>query len=430
MDMDGAIMSYFDDVIKPSVEDNGENVKVILITKAAAEGLDFKNVRQVHILEPTWNMSKINQIIGRAVRNYSHNDLPKEERTVEIYKYVSVYSKDPNGMFIDKEKYTLSEEKDRSNKIIERLLKQISFDCFIHKDRNNAYYNQFSTNSAECDYQECAMQCTTIPPNENVLSKVTYDINIKNFENYAINYVKNNLRDMFEEYFIWNLDDIIDRIKSIDDTISLEVIYTALDELVSNKSLLLDRYGREGHIICKGDYYIFNPTNVDIDSSIYAKIFDFSTFTNNIPLLDYINKEKGVSKKAEEKEKVVAQKVLTKEEITFNNKIKEKYKIYGTFRNKENITDDKFRIVDTRKLTQEELDDQRKKITGKACSSFSNEDLQDIVKSLNIKDEEIISLLNMKVDDKKSKNLIEKIKNKDFCKLLNLYLQKNDRILK
>jgi len=28
MDMDGAIMSYFDDVIKPSVEDNGENVKV------------------------------------------------------------------------------------------------------------------------------------------------------------------------------------------------------------------------------------------------------------------------------------------------------------------------------------------------------------------------------------------------------------------
>jgi hypothetical protein len=103
------------------------------------------------------------------------------------------------------------------------------------------------------------MQCTTVPPNQTALSKVTYNINIKNFENYAINYVKNNLRDMFEEYFIWNLDDIIDRIKSIDETISLEVIYTALDELVSNKSLLLDRYGREGHIICKGDYYIFNP---------------------------------------------------------------------------------------------------------------------------------------------------------------------------
>lgn len=408
---------------------HGDIIKIIIGSPIISEGITLKNVRQVHILEPTWNMSKINQIIGRAVRNYSHNDLPKEERTVQIYKYVSVYSKDTNGMFIDKEKYTLSEEKDRSNKIIERLLKQISFDCFIHKDRNNAYYNQFQKNSAECDYQECAMQCTTVPPNQTALSKVTYNINIKNFENYAINYVKNNLRDMFEEYFIWNLDDIIDRIKSIDETISLEVIYTALDELVSNKSLLLDRYGREGHIICKGDYYIFNPTNVDIDSSIYAKIFDFSTFTNNIPLLDYINKEKGVSKKTEEKEKVVVQKELTKEEIAFNNKIKEKYQIYGTFRNKENVADDKFRIVDTRKLTKEELSDQRKKITGKACSSFSNEDLQDIVKSLNIKDEDIISLLNMKVDQK-SQNLIQKIKNKDFCKLLNLYLQKIDRIMK
>lgn len=28
MDMDGAITHYFDKVIKPSVEDNGENVKV------------------------------------------------------------------------------------------------------------------------------------------------------------------------------------------------------------------------------------------------------------------------------------------------------------------------------------------------------------------------------------------------------------------
>ena len=28
MDMDSAIISYFDEVIQPSVEDNGENVKV------------------------------------------------------------------------------------------------------------------------------------------------------------------------------------------------------------------------------------------------------------------------------------------------------------------------------------------------------------------------------------------------------------------
>jgi hypothetical protein len=85
-------------------------------------------------------------------------------------------------MFIDKEKYVLSEEKDRSNKEIERILKQISFDCFIHKERNDSYYNKFTDYSAECDYQECALQCMIVPSGDpNELSKVTYDINIKNF---------------------------------------------------------------------------------------------------------------------------------------------------------------------------------------------------------------------------------------------------------
>ena len=31
---------------------NGEKVKVIVISRAGSEGLDFKNIRQVHILEP------------------------------------------------------------------------------------------------------------------------------------------------------------------------------------------------------------------------------------------------------------------------------------------------------------------------------------------------------------------------------------------
>ena len=54
---------------------DGEKIKVILITKAAAEGLDFKNVRQIHIIDPWYNMNRIEQIIGRGVRTCSHKDL-------------------------------------------------------------------------------------------------------------------------------------------------------------------------------------------------------------------------------------------------------------------------------------------------------------------------------------------------------------------
>lgn len=73
---------------------NGENVKVILISMAASEGLDFKNIRQIHILEPWYNMNRIEQIVGRGVRNLSHCDLPFEERNVEIYLHGTVLNKD------------------------------------------------------------------------------------------------------------------------------------------------------------------------------------------------------------------------------------------------------------------------------------------------------------------------------------------------
>ena len=51
---------------------NGEVIKVIIISKAGSEGLDFKNIRQVHILEPWFNFMRTSQTIGRAIRNLSH----------------------------------------------------------------------------------------------------------------------------------------------------------------------------------------------------------------------------------------------------------------------------------------------------------------------------------------------------------------------
>ena len=69
---------------------DGKQVKVILISQAGSEGLDFKFIRQVHILEPWWNMNRIEQIIGRAVRTCSHKALPFTERNVEIYLHGSI----------------------------------------------------------------------------------------------------------------------------------------------------------------------------------------------------------------------------------------------------------------------------------------------------------------------------------------------------
>lgn len=64
---------------------NKGDVMVLIITKAASLGIDLKNTRNVFILDPVWNPSTLDQIIGRAIRYKSHESLPIEERHVNIY---------------------------------------------------------------------------------------------------------------------------------------------------------------------------------------------------------------------------------------------------------------------------------------------------------------------------------------------------------
>lgn len=70
---------------------NRGKIDVLLITSAGSESLDLKNTRSIHIMEPHWNESKINQIIGRAIRYDSHANLPQSDRIVEIVRWISVF---------------------------------------------------------------------------------------------------------------------------------------------------------------------------------------------------------------------------------------------------------------------------------------------------------------------------------------------------
>ena len=78
-------------IINGNNNTNGEVVKVLLATSRAKEGLDLKKVSQINIMEPWYNLSRIEQIIGRAVRNCSHKLLDFVDRNVEIYMHCAYY---------------------------------------------------------------------------------------------------------------------------------------------------------------------------------------------------------------------------------------------------------------------------------------------------------------------------------------------------
>lgn len=137
---------------------HGEIIKVFMITSSGAEGITLKNTRYVHIMEPYWHPVRIEQVIGRARRICSHNELPESERNVKVYIYLMSFaanqlipaekggSRDIRNLLrkdvskidrktpltSDQALWEISNIKEDINKQILMAVKSSSIDCSLH----------------------------------------------------------------------------------------------------------------------------------------------------------------------------------------------------------------------------------------------------------------------------------------------------------
>jgi len=107
---------------------NKGKYQVLLITSAGSESLDLKNTRQIHIMEPHWNESRIKQVIGRVIRYKSHESLPEDQRHVMIYRWCSVFPELINNVSADQYLIELSKKKDHIFKQFVSLIKDVSIE--------------------------------------------------------------------------------------------------------------------------------------------------------------------------------------------------------------------------------------------------------------------------------------------------------------
>ena len=107
---------------------NQGQIQVLLITSAGSESLDLKCTRQVHIMEPHWNDAKIRQVKGRASRYESHATLPLNQRTVQVYKWISIFPPYINYKTADEYLQDLSAKKDIMFQEIKKILIQASIE--------------------------------------------------------------------------------------------------------------------------------------------------------------------------------------------------------------------------------------------------------------------------------------------------------------
>jgi len=72
----------------------GEIIKVLMITASGAEGISLRNVRFVHLVESYWHPVRLDQVIGRARRICSHNDLPIDLQNIQVFLYLMTFTKE------------------------------------------------------------------------------------------------------------------------------------------------------------------------------------------------------------------------------------------------------------------------------------------------------------------------------------------------
>ena len=273
-------------VKKASEEENkdGSQIKIILISRAGSEGLDFKNIRQVHILEPWYNTNRLEQIIGRAVRTCSHIKLPFSKRNVMIFLYASLLRNGDEAA--DMYVYRIAEMKAILIGAVSRALKQGAVDCLLNSEQMNVTEElmkqtkriQLSNGnrieyrlgdkpySQLCDYMEsCAYQCV---PDAKITARDivmdTYDISTNEM-------LIQKIKELFLEHYFYKKDELV-RILTYHRDHPLEQINASLDILVNDKTEIMeDPYSRSGRLVNIGEYYFFQPIELDNE---HVSMFD------------------------------------------------------------------------------------------------------------------------------------------------------------
>lgn len=265
---------------------NGEKVKVIIISRAGSEGIDLKYIRNVHVLEPWYNMNRTEQVIGRGIRNKSHVLLPIEKRNCSIYLYGSILENKEKEC-IDLYLYRMAEEKSIKIGKISRIMKETAVDCLLTKREGIQFFKsdirvipQTLSNSKKiqyniekkafsnaCDYMEtCEYNCMIMENNKYQKINLTDNVDVSTYnENHMmmnVNDIITKIKDLFKEKYFYTKFDIITRI-CFNKTYSIELINYALNSLLTNDLLFVyDRYDRKGKIVNVGELFLFQPSEI------------------------------------------------------------------------------------------------------------------------------------------------------------------------
>jgi hypothetical protein len=255
---------------------DGGRIKVVVGSQVAGEGLDLRAIREVHILEGWFHLSKQEQIVGRGIRYCSHNALSRENRNCTIYLYVNSFPGEVNKETIDQYTYRTAMNKAVRIGNISRALKRGAADCNLNRDvilitglsdvdmvdsqdRSRKVEIKDRDYTPTCDWIRCSYTCK---PTLDLLNKVelpednsTYDMFSARF---AEQMLLQKLRAVFKEqpWFHWT------KLQEMFKDIPKETLTGLMLRVINNQSIIFENGNLKGHIIYRNDLFLFQPNKI------------------------------------------------------------------------------------------------------------------------------------------------------------------------
>lgn len=291
----------------------GTNVKVILGSQVASEGLDLKCIREMHILDSWYHLNRTDQIIGRAIRYCSHTALraveerqglpPMAFNNCLIYLHVCHVPETAAGPAIetaDMYAYRIAIGKAQMVGKVQRLLKRHAWDCNLELeaitfagldprfqqdaqgkerrslDKDGNELEGYSINDQDfttyCDYQVCRHECAITLASEGLhLDTSTFGVGDARR---LILAKQSAVRLLFKDQVM--IPESV--VQGIFSDLPWEIASEALMELLDGRRFKLTRPdGVRGFLVAKAGYLVFQPEHVtdsDIPISLrYARAF-------------------------------------------------------------------------------------------------------------------------------------------------------------
>jgi hypothetical protein len=220
---------------------DGSIIKVILITQVASEGLNFQNIREMHLIDAWFHFNRIDQIIGRGIRNCSHKNLSIENRNVTVFLHASINGYERETA--DIHAYRIATGKLYQTKIIDDIIKNNSIDCSLFKNINYFDKELFKLNELKITTSQGKEINYQLGDDKKYEPKCRYDLekikeNSVGFREETYKHLGLNIRDKIRDFILSKIHDN-QRFISIND---IKEVFNLVDEKILMYAIKMSIY--------------------------------------------------------------------------------------------------------------------------------------------------------------------------------------------